>query len=581
MINIAIWGLILVLIFLLYRLKAFVGNRITYLVILSFISTVIAGRLACKSLKCIKYLPEYINEKYYGAINLLPKNCDECKPDWNIREGIDESALILFGIFVFFVVLFIKNIRISELIDRISKITLPGLEVDLLEKKLNEYEKSNFQQVENEIAEDYVKTQQDIITKSSNNEERLLLLNVKIEEILREIYTKSIGFQNEYIPASTKEIISQLEKNKIIDTELSNLLIDFNNVRIINATKSNGKKTLGLIEIGGRILRILLSLIKRFFKASRIFYGETEGLTIDRLKVESVSEEEIIVCATINTIDSNKNYFPIETLKSDNFIITETLEGIENIANIKNIIAFGASHTNLNIILLIDCSTSMGGGSKLEKSKDAAIQLLNELSKFKTLNCQVVIYKITDKNGGYIDNMWFNINDSTLPNKIRELQADGWTPLWNSIDNAMDLACDPKVIGYKMIVCLTDGLNDEQGQSKDLQNAKFIKLKNRVLASDIHIVSIGLGMEDYKEMIELSTLSGAGGKNKGYFIGISAKDLKGIFDDIIFSITKSYRIFWKPTFNNKNRIIDVDLDTSFITQKGDIKKDKFKFKYKI
>lgn len=89
-----------------------------------------------------------------------------------------------------------------------------------------------------------------------------------------------------------------------------------------------------------------------------------------------------------------------------------------------------------------------------------------------------------------------------------------------------------------------------------------------------------LGIEDYKEMIELSDVSGAGGENKGHFIGISPKDLKGIFDEIIFSITKSYRIFWKPTFNNKNRMIDVDLDVSFLAKKGDIKNDKFKYKIK-
>ncbi len=59
MINITIWILTLILFFLLYRLKAFTGNRVIYLAILSFISFLIVGRFACKNLKCITYLPTY------------------------------------------------------------------------------------------------------------------------------------------------------------------------------------------------------------------------------------------------------------------------------------------------------------------------------------------------------------------------------------------------------------------------------------------------------------------------------------------------------------------------------------------
>lgn len=572
--------LILVILWGLYRLNFFSRSRPIYFVLLLFVIIIIASRLACVSLKCLKYFPDYVLEKYFGGINLLPKNCNECIPDWNIREGIDESALILFGIFIFFITLFVKGIRISELIDRISKITIPGLEVDLLEKKLQNYENDNFQLIESEVTKEYVKTQRQIISNSSSDEERLLLLNAKIEDILKEIYMKSIGDKNEFIPASIKEVTSQLKKNKIIDEKLSNLLIDFDNVKVINATKLNGKKTLGLIEIGGRILKILLSLIKRFFKMSKIFYGKTEKLTIDRLKIESVKENEIVVCATINTIDSNQNYFPIGDLKSENVVIREKIDKIENVANVKNIISFGDSCVNLNIILLIDCSRSMKG-DKLEKSKDAAIQLINDLSKFKTITCQVIVYKVTDQQGGYIDDKWFDINDHTLLNKIRELQADGGTPLWDSIEETINLACDSSVVGYKMIVCLTDGKNEVRGKNTGEQKSQFNKLRDRITTTNIPLFSIGFGNEDYKEMIELSMLSGAGKRGIGYFIGVFPKDLKGIFDDIIFSITKSYRIFWKPTFDTQDKDIDVDLEVSFVTKKGDMKKDRYRFKYKI
>lgn len=583
--NVVLMVLIMffLLVVLMYGRKVFSISRIIYLAILLLISVIIGARFACENWECLKNLPSYFDANLQSVEGEMPDNCKNCTVDWNLREGIDEAALILFGIFVFFLTLYAKNINIRDFINKISKITLPGLELELLEKNLEKYEKINFKEIEKEVAKKYSKIQQKVIKQSSNNDERLILISSQIEKILKEIYIKNMELNNTFIPSDVDEIVSRLSKSGVLSREIALLINDYNKIKTINAIRSNGKKTLGLIEVSERILKLLLSLMKQFFKGAKIFYGTAKDIKIDRVKIESVSIEEVVVCAIINIIDENKNYFPIEELVPDNFLVTESLNQVTNTAKIDKVIPFNVSNTKLRMILLIDCSGSMKSNEKLNKSKEAAIQMIHELSKFENLDYQIMIYKITDENGGFIDNngFWFKANDPSLPLKIRSLKAEGATPLWDSLNKVINFVCQPNIDGYKIIVCLTDGKNEIQGLTEELENAEFETLRDIVQNSEIPIISIGFGQEDYSKMIQLSMISGAGSSGVGSFVGVSPKDLKGIFDNIVFSITKAYRIYWKPTFREKDKTINVNLGISFKTKKGDTKLDNSKFTYKL
>lgn len=209
-------------------------------------------------------------------------------------------------------------------------------------------------------------------------------------------------------------------------------------------------------------------------------------------------------------------------------------------------VLFVKNKTQLNLILMIDCSTSMKDELKLEKSKEAAINFLQRINSLDNLICKVVLYRISSEQQGFVAAKWFDSSDLELYQQIQNLQIAGVTPLFRSLLHTLDLASRVQQ-GNTMIICLTDGESTEEDLSV---NNVLEPIKN----TQVPIISIGFGKEAYTAMIQISELSGAGKSGAGYFIGVEPNEINRIFEDISDSIACSYRISWMPGFENQNEV---------------------------
>jgi hypothetical protein len=166
-------------------------NRFIYGVISILIFLTILARFACEKFQCIK--------------DFIQSNCTEYPPDWNLRSGIDETGLILLATLLSFIVLFYKDIEFTDFMRKLG-ISIFGLSLDELENDILTYERSK--SIENQIDTKHTETMQNIIDKSSNNDERLSLISIEIEKAIKEIYMQ-VQNTNE-MPISLEKIIEKL-----------------------------------------------------------------------------------------------------------------------------------------------------------------------------------------------------------------------------------------------------------------------------------------------------------------------------------------------------------------------------------
>jgi Mg-chelatase subunit ChlD len=332
---------------------------------------------------------------------------------------------------------------------------------------------------------------------------------------------------------------------------------------------------LGLIVIGDRLLKILsLQGIKFSFKEKQVFYGQVEAIKIDNVNIKSITNDEIIAYTTINMQDSNANYFPMSDIGVKNFLITETSGSVTQEVDILKVESLAFSGRKFNLIVMIDCSSSMK--EKLDESKKIVKKLLSKISGLKP---NVAIYKITGENsekGWLIDDIWAkpDLFLKETDNPIDNIKAEGKTPLWSSIEEALNVADKRTIIGNKMIICLTDGKNYPENADE------FNVLLKKITSLNIPILSVKFGAGD-ENMEKISTKSGAGGKDVGYFDNTSIKTLENVFDRIADIVTKTYTVFWKPIFKQGDGEVSVNLQVSFKNRNDELKEGKYSFTYLI
>ena len=556
-------------------------SRIIYTLFLLLFITIFTARFVCKELECFgNWLLGSNCEQYCAICEKKPEKiyCQECerckllKPDWDTRAAFDEAGFIIIGTCSVLLILIFKNYNGILIIKSITKLSLFGSiewELEKLNDEVTELENKKFNEIKIESQEEVLRIVEKIIKNSSNPNEILIQLNSEIEKTLKEIY--KIGFpENITIANSLNIVIESLKEKNLIDLDLGNVIEHFFEVKRDDSIHRNGKNTVGLIEIAKRLLEMLNAYAKTLFNSSRKFWRNPKKIRADRSKIEETTNNNIVLFTTISVSDDNNNNFPLNSLDIENFIVYEKSENEERKANVFKVEPIQDTRTRIVITIALDCSGSMKDNSKIEKSKEAVISLLNGLRQYSNLDCSIALYFIRSENKGYASGKFFNKNEfDELISIVKNIKPEGGTPLWESISLIVDNYTQQTNNGYQIIICLSDGLDTSQTK------ANYIIAKNKVIGSKIPFIFIGYGDEDYSDMILLAESSGAGEMGIGHFVKVKPDEIERIFEDIARSITKSYKVYWTPTFEKSKKNINVRLKVRYKTPYGKISTEEY------
>lgn len=549
-------------------------SRVIYFVLAVITIVVIIGRIACESVKCFFNLPNYFYQKFYAHKKLFPLDCEECTTDWSLRGGIDEAGLILLGFLLVLIILWIKNENIF-FTGKINKLSFFGVvELENLNTDIEKYVNKNDVKLHIKLEEALNIEDEQIIKKASTPDERLDLICNVIEKRIREIYVQKI---QEDTPFLNEQILEDLKESKIIDNELKIIVSNFLKFKSENSINKNGKLTIGLIELGRKIMRLLRDVIKKIFITDNKFYGDPQDIKFDRTNIEKKTKEEIILVTTVSLSDSNNNYFQLEDLSIKNFSLIEIIDNDVLDVKINKIELVESAKNKLGIVIAIDSSGSMKENGKLDKSKKAIEVLLSDLLKYNLFEVEVKILVFGNKKAEFLYEDWLSLNSSfnTIINQIDKVIAEGNTPFYEGLLNIHHSFKDE---GYKnrnnIIICLSDG---DETDNKNLYN-DLIKTINWM---KIPIISVGFENSNYNELRKISKISGAGQIGVGHFQNVNPTQLEGIFGKIARSLAKSYRIFWKPSSSERGKKIKSRLTVSYKTHHGKVKETTEEVEYRI
>jgi len=305
------------------------------------------------------------------------------------------------------------------------------------------------------------------------------------------------------------------------------------------------------------------------FNERRIFWGYPKNIKIDRSRIEKTSNDHIALFTTISVSDANNNYFPLDKIDICNFSVYEKCENKKREATVLKVEPLENTQSSIMITIALDCSSSMKNNDKIEKSKSAIIALLNGLREYPNLECSVALYYVTTENRGYAGEKKFYQKKEfdDLISIIGNTTAKGYTPLWESLSLIVDDFNEHTDAGYQFIICLSDGKDENPTETTE---TSYSTAKDKILRAKIPFIFIGYGGKNYADMIELAEQSGAGKMGIGYFIDVEPNEIKPIFEYIARSITKSYKVYWKPTFKERNKNIDVRVEIRYKTPYGKI-----------
>lgn len=529
---------------------------------------------ALKNWTFVDYCTVYCKICQEKKIRVYCIKCEKCKglkPDWKVRDGFDEAGLMLIGFCSVFLILIYKNIDFRFLIKSVSKLSFFGaveFSLEKLEEEIQALEKGKFKHLSYEEKINNINLQKKLAARSTTLHEELSLLSIEIERNLKELYEISLLHKND-IPVSSQEIVDKLCYEKLLDEDVANVIKHFLEVKYLDAVKRNGKNTVSLIELGRRICAILNHHVQNTFNKARKFWGKIRDIKLDRTRIEDVSEDKVVLFTTVSILDSNNNYFPVDNLTKDNFSIFEKTDGVESKAKIIKIEPIEESSTPINISVLLDCSESMQEDNKLEFSKRAIISLLNGLSTYSNLQCGVAVYFVSSENLGWVEGKFFNSNEfDDLISIINNSKPAGSTPLWQGINDVIDNCQKNKHIGgYQIIICLTDGMDSAQTEFT------YQDIEAKLLEINIPFVFMGYGNENYSDLIFLSKISGAGDLGIGYFVKVNPDDIEHIFEKIARSITKSYKIYWRPIEIETEGKVEVRIKVKYKSSYGKVAKE--------
>lgn len=307
------------------------------------------------------------------------------------------------------------------------------------------------------------------------------------------------------------------------------------------------------------------------------------ALAFSNTQLTVTSSGDVILRTVISSL-AQGNRKPIKILLPTNFTVVEKYNTSTKRANIYQA---KPSSTRADIIVLIDVSGSMSEQTnilndsgenltKLEVAKDAVSLFFDDLASsdiasidgkpsrvaFLPFTSQGVNFLVSDDG-----DIWFSTtpeSKSEVHRAVNTLVAKGDTPLYDAIFHALDIIQDSGEDSYKLLFCLTDGLDTSSGITIDMLQAKLV-------SSNIPVITVGYGLDgeyDGAVLDKIAYSSGAGKLGIGSFINILPKDLSGVFTRLATDLNNIYEIRWRSAFPKPGNLIFATITAKYQVNTG-------------
>jgi hypothetical protein len=487
----------------------------------------------------------------------------------DFRGGIDEPTMILIGVLIPILVLWYHDRPIKDLFDWILG-NSPSLEN--LEKQTNElledldheaiwenrdYDKADKKARSNRPNNDYETTIRRITSRASDLQELLLIIGDEIESLLKQYIKVHEKSKNTVYFIDIKKIANDTDDRNIIDYRLKSIIIGFFEIRDKVSSPSSIKR---LIEVGKRILKILINNFYGFLGKTESQERNIKNINVkinhnDKSKGNGKNGEYEIV-ADITRVDNNDRHVPLEYLDASNVSIVENGRTIRP----QKVSYLGNKQSKFNILFLIDDSTSMEDGNKdFNKVKDQLIKLIEILKRHTNFDTSIGITTLTNPKKSAANfplDKWYNLNtdyDEIMEKinaiKLQDETSGFGTPLFHSINECykeIEEQIQNTSAETNLVVVLSDG----EDTNHDTKQENIEKLNASIPKLNCQLKFIGYEWTPTSEIIDIVKRSGAGGKGLGYFCNIKDEELEQVFNDILQSVLKRYRISWRTYFPN-------------------------------
>jgi Ca-activated chloride channel family protein len=268
--------------------------------------------------------------------------------------------------------------------------------------------------------------------------------------------------------------------------------------------------------------------------------GEAAVLGISEEESSSLKVETRIVNLNVRVLNSDKTPAPLLNLTKDDFSVLE--DGVE-----QNITFFSAVDKPFDLVLLLDFSGStIEKRSLIKKAAQRFVTAARAEDRIAVVAFANEIKIVAD----------LTTNKDLLNQKIKEIELDGNSPIWDSLKFTYDNILKKESAGRRSaVVFMTDG---EDGSKK----TTFADLMEIVRHGDTTIFSVwlntGFGSTNdeqarkYRRRLQtpLAMLTSETGGEIYYADDL--KDLDGVYDQVINDLGRVYSIGYEP----KNDIRD-------------------------
>lgn len=447
-----------------------------------------------------------------------------------------------------------------SVIDNLKRIDVTGAtiefqDIEKLESDTSE-EKEQIKKENPRLKLQRVKSSQDLIDKvfelGSSPSEALGEIDKELRKILKKLANKAGVAEN---AISEKVLVESLTNEQVIAGSVASLLLNFltlvKKITLQHNDLSERQlcKLQRLTDIGLNIIELLnyeSSILSKPEKPKQPVEINSAGISIKA----QPKQKKITFYLTVVVVDEDRNIFPAKVLTENNFKITEHYDEVKTPVSILSVKPLAQTETPFKAVFAIDSSASMGesptsGEKKISKVKGSSRFLIKRLLDYckQGIDVGIAVLKFSGNIVSTSDFMSINSHDIYM-NKLKDLNTaidkivvGGNTPLWQAVDFALDSCIQER--GYKVIICLTDGMNTPG--SIELEN---LIEKVKLLNIPIFTIVYGYGKEIAPDgLIQLAEASKAGKQGIGSFINVSPSDISKVFDNIGDTLVSTYEVY--------------------------------------